>query len=767
MKKTKKIITILMLISMISSFLSPLCVNALTSGDVYNYITNTKTTYQSVKQKIEASKNEEKYNVDKDFKFAVDLIERFVDGYDTTLNENELLLDNKVSLKNLIENYFPEKLEEYSLNFQDDILLDVNTLENIEYTKDENNYTLLTKEEISNVLIENYFKELNDNIVSYNNFYNDKVSLYLTTYNKLVDEIENAKIEINDLIHKVNEYKNSELLLNNNPNMDLDNKDVISLLEEKISTLENTFVTLDNYKTLKNDIDDIKNEAISIYNKFELNNRNYIDLGLDVKINELNDKYNITDSSIDKTNYYNLDNISSLIDVVTNEYNLELLNISINTYLERRPSDTLVINNLLSNINEKRVTLNKEVAINYLEGMVNNTDLTNEDNVDKLYKLTYLNFIKEETKEKIYNAKLSFYSFDLKDKTNYDYEIYKEYFIINTLTKIDENELINNISYDYRYLVKYSNEKLELTLFDKNDNLIRTYEIIIKGDLNNDKNLDYTDIELFRDKLLKNEEIKEIDLIKLDFNKDNEVTFDDLVLARDKVNNIIQIGDTTEASYVITKTKEDNKIYYTITLKTDNVVTGILFDINISNNLDFDSITYLNDKLKVNDITNPTRIIGLEDFINDEKLITLCYEDTKDMEEDSIFSMVDVISYLSNKEKINIKEISNVIPKKVVNVELPKEEEAKVIYVDNSINDDSNNSSTNPSKTPADDNKQDDNKNIEDNKENEENLLPSILKIALIVLLGTLIVYFMNRNEKEEELNFDEEKDKTNQKENK
>ena len=178
--------------------------------------------------------------------------------------------------------------------------------------------------------------------------------------------------------------------------MDLDNKDVISLLEEKISTLENTFVTLDNYKTLKNDIDDIKNEAISIYNKFELNNRNYIDLGLDVKINELNDKYNITDSSIDKTNYYNLDNISSLIDVVTNEYNLELLNISINTYLERRPSDTLVINNLLSNINEKRVTLNKEVTINYLEGMVNNTDLTNEDNVDKLYKLTYLNFIFEE-----------------------------------------------------------------------------------------------------------------------------------------------------------------------------------------------------------------------------------------------------------------------------------------------------------------------------------------------------------------------------------
>lgn len=757
MKRTKKFITIIMLVSILSGFFSPLYVNALTSGDVYNYITNTKTTYQSVKQKIEASKNEEKYNVDKDFKFAVDLIERFVDGYDTTLNENELLLDNKVSLKNLIENYFPEKLEEYSLNFQDDILLDVNTLENIEYTKDENNYTLLTKEEISNVLIENYFKELNDNIVSYNNFYNDKVSLYLTTYNKLVDEIENAKIEINDLIHKVNEYKNSELLLNNNPNMDLDNKDVISLLEEKISTLENTFVTLDNYKTLKNDIDDIKNEAISIYNKFELNNRNYIDLGLDVKINELNDKYNITDSSIDKTNYYNLDNISSLIDVVTNEYNLELLNISINTYLERRPSDTLVINNLLSNINEKRVTLNKEVAINYLEGMVNNTDLTNEDNVDKLYKLTYLNFIKEETKEKIYNAKLSFYSFDLKDKTNYDYEIYKEYFIINTLTKIDENELINNISYDYRYLVKYSNEKLELTLFDKNDNLIRTYEIIIKGDLNNDKNLDYTDIELFRDKLLKNEEIKEIDLIKLDFNKDNEVTFDDLVLARDKVNNIIQIGNTTEASYVITKTKEDNKVYYTVTLKTDGKVTGLVFDLNTSSNLSFDSITYLNDKLNIDDITKPTKLIGLDDFTNDERLITICYTDTKDMEEDIIFNIIGSITYLDSKEKITINEISSVIPKKIVNDNIPKQEETKVIYVDNNVNNDDN-SSDEPSKEnkPTNDNKNDNNKDV---KEDNENLLPNIIKIVVIVLLGTLIVYFMNKNEKEEEINFDDKKE--------
>ena len=584
-------------------------------------------------------------------------------------------------------------------------------------------------------------------------------------YNNLKTKKENTILYINNLINDSKTYKDNELLLGNNPNMEVDNEDVITLLKEKISYLESIVFTIDNYKQLDSKIDDIKNDANRIYNTFKSNNKDYIALGLDVLLNDLNNKYNLVDTTIDKTNYYNLNNISVLKDVVDNENNLVLLNAKIEAYLERRPSDTVTINTLLSNINEKRNELNKELAIKYLEEMIDNNDLTEEDNIDKLYELLPLTYINKEIKERIYTIKLSFYDMNIENE-DITFEIKGKYFIIDTLIEITKEVLEQNIIYRNLYEID-DDGKFEISIYDKNGVLIRTYEIIIRGDLNNDFILDNSDINLFRDKLLKNNELDEVDLFKLDFNGDLEVDFEDLMIVNNKVNGS-EVDITTTANYVITTTKEDNKIYYTITLKTDNVVTGILFDINISNNLDFDSITYLNDKLKVNDITNPTRIIGLEDFINDEKLITLCYEDTKDMEEDSIFSMVDVISYLSNKEKINIKEISNVIPKKVVNVELPKEEEAKVIYVDNSINDDSNNSSNNPSKTPADDNKQDDNKNIEDNKENEENLLPSILKIALIVLLGTLIVYFMNRNEKEEEeLNFDEEKDKTNQKENK
>ena len=583
-------------------------------------------------------------------------------------------------------------------------------------------------------------------------------------YNNLKTKKENTILYINNLINDSKTYKDNELLLSNNPNMDVDNEDVITLLKEKISYLESIVFTIDNYKQLDSKIDDIKNDANRIYNTFKSNNKDYIALGLDVLLNDLNNKYNLVDTTIDKTNYYNLNNISVLKDVVDNENNLVLLNAKIEAYLERRPSDTATINTLLSNINEKRNELNKELAIKYLEEMIDNNDLTEEDNIDKLYELLPLTYINKEIKERIYTIKLSFYDINIESE-DITFEIKDKYFIIDTLINVTKEVLEQNIIYRNLYEID-DDGKFEISIYDKNDVLIRTYKIIIRGDLNNDLSLDNIDINLFRDKLLTKEELNEEELFKLDFNGDLKVDFEDLMIANNKVNGS-EVDVTTTANYVITTTKEDNKIYYTITLKTDNVVTGILFDINISNNLDFDSITYLNDKLKVNDITNPTRIIGLEDFINDEKLITLCYEDTKDMEEDSIFSMIDVISYLSNKEKINIKEISNVIAKKVVNVELPKEEEAKVIYIDNSINDDSNNSSNNPSKTPADDNKQDDNKNIEDNKENEENLLPSILKIALIVLLGTLIVYFMNRNEKEEELNFDEEKDKTNQKENK
>ena len=97
------------------------------------------------------------------------------------------------------------------------------------------------------------------------------------------------------------------------------------------------------------------------------------------------------------------------------------------------------------------------------------------------------------------------------------------------------------------------------------------------------------DINLFRDKLLTKEELNEEELFKLDFNGDLKVDFEDLMIANNKVNGS-EVDVTTTANYVITTTKEDNKIYYTITLKTDNVVTGILFDINISNNLDFDKI---------------------------------------------------------------------------------------------------------------------------------------------------------------------------------
>ena len=147
--------------------------------------------------------------------------------------------------------------------------------------------------------------------------------------NYLKTKKENTILYINNLINDSKTYKDNELLLGNNPNMDVDNEDVITLLKEKISYLESIVFTIDNYKQLDSKIDDIKNDANRIYNTFKSNNKDYIALGLDVLLNDLNNKYNLVDTTIDKTNYYNLNNISVLKDVVDNENNLVLLNAKI------------------------------------------------------------------------------------------------------------------------------------------------------------------------------------------------------------------------------------------------------------------------------------------------------------------------------------------------------------------------------------------------------------------------------------------------------
>lgn len=754
MKKTKKFITFLMLISVISSFISPLCVNALTSGEVYNYITNTKTTYNNVKSKIEQSKLEENYEINNQFKFAIDLLEKDITKYNNKLIENETLLDNNISLKYLIDNYFSTKKEEFELNYEDDILINVNSLEDIIYVKDELTYTLLTKEEISNVLINNYFKELNDNIISYNNNYSDKVTLYENTYTNLNLKIESEKEEINNIKTQINNYKTAEEALNNNPNMLINDKDVITLLDEYLTKLDLINITIDNYDTLENELNNILNEYKNIYDKFKNNNKNYIELELEKEINELDEKYSLINSNLDKTNYYNLNNIDNLNSLVNLEDEYEKLIIKINSYLQRRPSDTLSINNLFTNIKKIRLTLNKENSINYLLKMVENNDITIEDNVDKLYKLLNFDYINDEIKNKIISTKLSFYEFGFIDETKYSYEINKNLLFLNNLLIFDKDDFINNISYVYNYNVKEENNIISLTLYDKNNNIINTYLVILKADINSDYILDEKDLDMFKDKLLNKEELSELDLINLDLNNDLEIDLNDIVILNDKINNNSLVGETKEALYVITKIKEDDKIYYTISLKTDGLVKGILFDLTISNNLEFDSITYLNDKLNINDINNPTKLIGVENFTDNEKLITICYTDTKNMEEDIIFTIKESNTYLDSNELININEITSVIPKTVIEKE-KDQENTNVIYVDNYVNND-NQISNNEQK--KDEQIIDNNKDEIDNKEEtDNNLFPNIIKIVIIVLLGTLIVYFMNKNEKDEELDFEGE----------
>ena len=745
----KKIVTYLMLISLLVNFLTPLYVNALTSGDVYNYINNTKTVLSEIKEKINNKKTIPNYQNDVSFKFSVDYIEKNLNQYENSLIEQENVLDNKISLYYLINTYFPDKKDIYESFFQEDQLIDINNITDITYEEELVTKTFLTKDEITSVVINNYLKELNDLIINYNNNFDNNIVIYQNKYNNLNDRIDEIKSTIVSFKSSINSYKENELLLNNNPNMVIDNKDVITLLDEQLEELNNIpIVTISNIDEVNLDVENIFVNGNKIYNTFNENNKNYIELGLDEKINNLNDSYIEIEKNIDTTNYYNLDNISLYIDIINNDLLLNTLNEEINSYLERRPSDTINISLLMENIDRITNNYNKSNALKLLEEMVDNTSLNNENNVDKLYVLLDED-INEITKDKIINAKLSFYKFDLKDKTKYNFKLNKDNYILESLEKINKEDFINNIDYEYKFVIKEENDFITsntlIELYDKNDMLYYTYKVSIKGDINLDCIVDNNDLENLKNSILNEEELT--DLVKLDFNDDKKIDFNDLVSLKNYITNPSEVGISTYAYYVITKTNENNKLYYTITLKTDGKVTDLMFNINTSDNLSFDSILNINDKISLNNQENPTKLIGLEEFYDEEELITICYTDTKNLEEDILFNILNSINYLDSKEIIMISEISNVTPKKIITNEIEKSEN-KVIYVSYPIDDETyNKNDEKENQTIVDNDKQDNQDNQEDNKL----LISNVIKIVIIVLLGTLIVYYMNKNETEEE----------------
>ena len=116
MKKERKRISMITLIILLGNmFLGDAIpvVEALTSGEVYNYANNIASNITNIDEKIGLSKESDLYNTDSSYNGAVNYIKDTVDALKNNLEETNEVLDSGVSLKALVNNYFSDSYIEF------------------------------------------------------------------------------------------------------------------------------------------------------------------------------------------------------------------------------------------------------------------------------------------------------------------------------------------------------------------------------------------------------------------------------------------------------------------------------------------------------------------------------------------------------------------------------------------------------------------------------------------------------------------------------
>ena len=184
-------------------------------------------------------------------------------------------------------------------------------------------------------------------------------------------------------------------------------------------------------------------------------------------------------------------------------------------------------------------------------------------------------------------------------------------------------------------------------------------------------------------------------------------------------------------------------------MKTDGIVRGFEFDFNASKDLIFNSYNTLLSGIDVNDTNNPSKILGYGLYKNDDLIITLVFskDDNIDLNQTEL-DLTKLILVLDSYETISFNQLISIHTKPVAKEEsskeqvivqqLSKEEESEEFLESSSIEEKEN---------------VEDKLEISKNEDNKNKVLTSnIIKITIVVLLGTLIIYLLNKNDNAEEL---------------
>lgn len=768
MLKQKKI-TIFTILIMVFNFIAPntmIIANALENNEVQKTISSVETTISNTNKFITQTKEDASYETDKSTKVALDYLERSFNKEVEKFNSIKSELENGVNLSELIKFANNEELtknyEKYVESGNTIKTISIDNISDIKFTYVENNeeldedpnteteITLLTSTDIENLIIAKYLRDIS----TINNYNSDLLNSLKSNYTELVNNINAKKEEITTKVSEINEYEQSELLKNNNPDMLIDNVNVYDLYEEYTSSLEALIskIDLSNTEDINNELSTITSNITSSYKKFFENNKDFTTYSNE--INALKEKYNtninkykeyLSDKTLDNIDISNID--STFIDI-TNEFKAlneeyNLLKDNIDKYLTRKPSEQEEVTKALKDLSELADEYKSTIFTDKLEAIANNA--TTEDQIDLLLTSKLLS---EETQEKLFNKKLSFYEFKLKENSEYKMNILDKILLLSNVKEFNLTNFKNDIEYNFKYNAELNDEdkKFYITLQDKNEKELIKYEILLKNDLNNDYKLDNDDVELL--KTLITTTYEDNTILLNDFNNDNKLNIKDVTDLDNYINDSYDDSSDITSKFRINKKVENNTVTYEVYLNTNGVINGFSFDLETNSDLIFDK--YISEyNLTLDNTINPTKIVGVGTFTNDVLLVKLVYNLNDNYTKTSFnlnngiiinsngvindnltnFDIIEKVTPEEDKTSNNTKTVSN----ETNNEELDSVDED--IIIDN----DSDKEEDTTTDTEGTDKKSEDKLSIS-----------TVIKVVLVILLGTLLIYFLNKSDEKE-----------------
>lgn len=753
----KKKITIFTILIMVFNFIVPnamMIVNAESTNNVLQKITNIETSIHSINTLIEEQKSDTLYETDTKTRVSVNYFETsFNEEVNNFLSIKEELSEG-VRLSELVvyadDSVITEKYTKYINMGNTDTIIFITSLEEIKFdysyldeylVSHDEVITLFTVSELETLINSKYLNDIEIIINSYNI---TKLEDLKTSYDTIISTIDNEITVLNSYTNLVKDYEENELLLNNNPDMLVDNQNIYDLFNNQNLLLENLKdqVNLDNTSSISSELTTIKENIKSIYDKFVLNNNDFTLLNNEItlleseyldNINKLNTYLTTKGLTI---NDIDINNIDSDFINITNEFKklkdkYDLLVSNIEKYLLRRPSDSTLVSEELELLNNYVTTHDLSNYKNILENIA--LEIETEDQTDLLLNSVLLS---NDTLNSLKILKLSFYEIKLLDETNYKMLLKDNLMIIDIVKTLDIDLLLSNISYDYSFELTSENGIYYILFKDRDNKDLIKYQVKLKNDLNDDYKLDDEDLLLLKKLLLTDYE--ESDLLLNDFNSDSILDIKDLTDLDNLLNSVYSTNEEINSNFYVKKTLDNNLVIYEIYLESNGIVNGFTFDINTSSDLKFKEYATTYDILLDNEL-NPTKLVGNGSFENNTLLIKLVYEIDIESNQTTFNlnnGMIVNNNGFVNSNLTNLDIISRVEEVKQTN-NIPSEKEEVVIL--DKIEDKEEEKENKPTVK------------IDASDEEDKISISNVVKVILVILLGVLIIYFLNKQDEKEE----------------